>query len=143
VVALTGLAEIVAYGAGVISPAALVALPAALFLVVYLGCMASAVRVLRGPARRAAGPATVLVAVVLAFCGWAVLAPLAVALAVCSWPRLSRAAALVPRGRAGRAGDLPARAGPRPAPAETATAHLGHNSADSAVNLECQTHGVA
>jgi amino acid efflux transporter len=52
--------------------------------VVYLGCMTSAVRVLRGAARLAAVPAAVIVAVVLAYCGWALLAPSAVALAVCS-----------------------------------------------------------
>ncbi len=51
---------------------------------VYLGCMASAVRVLRGPARLAAAPAAVIVAVVLAYCGWALLAALAVVLAVCA-----------------------------------------------------------
>ncbi len=45
---------------------------------VYLGCMTSAVRVLRGPARLAAAPAAVIVAVVLGYCGWALLAPLAV-----------------------------------------------------------------
>ena len=51
---------------------------------VYLGCMASAARVLRGQARLAAASAAVIVAVVLAFCGWALLAPLAVVLAVCA-----------------------------------------------------------
>ena len=45
--------------------------------------MTSAARVLRGPARLAAAPAAVIVAVVLAYCGWALLAPLAVVLAVC------------------------------------------------------------
>ncbi|MGH3248201.1 MAG: hypothetical protein ACRDOI_18660, partial [Trebonia sp.] len=68
---------------GLASPAALIAIPTTLFLVVYLGCMTSAVRVLRGPARWAAAPAAVIVAVVLAYCGWALLAPLAVVLAVC------------------------------------------------------------
>ena len=48
---------------------------------VYLGCMASAVRVLSGQARVAAAPAAAAVAVVLWYCGWALLAPLAVALA--------------------------------------------------------------
>jgi amino acid efflux transporter len=82
-IALSGLALISLYGAGLASPAALVTLPTTLFLVVYLGCMTSAARVLRGPARWAAAPAAVIVAVVLAFCGWALLAPLAVILAVC------------------------------------------------------------
>ena len=62
----------------------LVAIPTTLFLAVYLGCMTSAVRVLRGPARLAAAPAAVIVAVVLGYSGWALLVPLAVIVAVCS-----------------------------------------------------------
>jgi amino acid efflux transporter len=84
VVAVSGLSVIALYGAGLASPAALVALPTALFLVVYLGCLTSAARVLRGPARWAAAPAAVIVTVVLGYCGWALLAPLAVVTAVCS-----------------------------------------------------------
>ena len=80
-IACSGFALIALYGLGLASPAALVAIPTTLFLVVYLGCMASAVRVLSGPARVAAAPAAALVAVVLWYCGWALLAPLAVALA--------------------------------------------------------------
>ena len=89
VVAVSGLAMIALYGLGLASPAALVALPTTLFLVVYLGCMASAVRVLRGPARLAAAPATVIVALVLGYCGWALLVPALVALAVLAWPARS------------------------------------------------------
>jgi amino acid efflux transporter len=84
VIAGSGLVLISLYGLGLASPAALVAIPTTLFLVVYLGCMTSAVRVLRGPARLAAAPAAVIVAVVLGYCGWALLAPLAVIAAVCS-----------------------------------------------------------
>ena len=51
---------------------------------VYLGCMTSAVRVLRGPPRWAAAPAAVIVAVVLGYCGWALLPALALVIAVCS-----------------------------------------------------------
>jgi amino acid efflux transporter len=83
-VAASGLALISLYGLGLVSPAALVAIPTTLFLVVYLGCMVSAARVLRGPARVAAAPAAVIVAVVLAFCGLALLAALALIMAVCS-----------------------------------------------------------
>jgi amino acid efflux transporter len=83
-IAVSGVALISLYGLGLVSPAALVAIPTTLFLVVYLGCMASAARVLRGQARLAAAPAAVIVAVVLAFCGWALLAALAVVLAVCA-----------------------------------------------------------
>jgi amino acid efflux transporter len=81
-IAVFGLALIALYGLGLASPAALVAIPTTLFLAVYLGCMTSAVRVLRGPARLAAVPATVIVAVVLGYCGLALLAPLAVIAAV-------------------------------------------------------------
>jgi amino acid efflux transporter len=88
-VAVSGLAMIALYGLGLASPAALVALPTTLFLVVYLGCMTSAVRVLRGPARLAAAPAAVIVALVLGYCGWALLAPALVALAVAAWPARS------------------------------------------------------
>jgi amino acid efflux transporter len=84
VIAVFGLALIALYGLGLASPAALVAIPTTLFLAVYLGCMTSAVRVLRGPARLAAVPATVIVAVVLGYCGLALLAPLAVIAAVCA-----------------------------------------------------------
>jgi amino acid efflux transporter len=89
-VAGVGLTLIALYGAGLASPAALVAVPTTLFLVVYLGCMASAVRVLRGPARWAAAPAAVIVALVLAFCGWALLGPVAVTAAVLAGPRARR-----------------------------------------------------
>ena len=81
-IALAGLVLISLYGLGLASPAALVAIPTTLFLVVYLGCMTSAVRVLRGPARLAAVPAAVIVAAVLGYSGWALLAPLAVAAVV-------------------------------------------------------------
>ena len=39
---------------------------------------------LRGPGRLAAAPAALIVAVVLGYCGWALLAPLAVVVVVCS-----------------------------------------------------------
>jgi amino acid efflux transporter len=91
VIGLSGLVLISLYGAGLASPAALVALPTTLFLVVYLGCMTSAARILHGPARWAAAPAAVIVAVVLAYCEWALLAPLAVILAVCLARPLVRA----------------------------------------------------
>ena len=98
-IALSGLALISLYGLGLASPAALVALPTTLFLVVYLGCMTSAARMLRGPARWAAAPAAVVVAAILAYCGWALLAPLAVILAVCLARPLARAVRQA-RGRA-------------------------------------------
>ena len=78
-IAVSGLLLITLYGFGVVNPASLVAIPTTLFLAVYLGGMVSAVRVLRGPARWAAVPATAAVAVMLACCGWALALPALVA----------------------------------------------------------------
>jgi amino acid efflux transporter len=80
----TGLLLIILYGLRIVSTAALVAVPTALFLAVYLGAMVAAARVLRGPARLAALPAALAVTAMLGFCGWALAVPAAVALAV-SW----------------------------------------------------------
>lgn len=74
-VAASGLLLITLYGLGLVSPASLVALPTALFLAVYLGCMGTAARLLRGPARWAALPAGAAVLVMLGYCGWALAAP--------------------------------------------------------------------
>jgi hypothetical protein len=67
--------------------------------------MAAAARVLRGRVRLAAPPAGAAVAVMLGFCGWALVLPAAIALAV--WLR-GRSACLevdlVPAGRVGRDG---------------------------------------
>jgi amino acid efflux transporter len=81
-IAAAGLLLITLYGLRIIGAAALVAVPTALFLAVYLGAMAAAARVLRGPARLAALPAGLAVTVMLGFCGWALAMPAAVALAV-------------------------------------------------------------
>ena len=89
-VAASGLLLITLYGFGVVSPAALVAIPTTLFLAVYLGSMVSAVRFLRGPARWAAVPASAAVAVMLACCGWALALPALVAVAVTGWRRADR-----------------------------------------------------
>jgi amino acid efflux transporter len=86
-VAASGLLLITMYGFGAVSPAALVAIPTTLFLAVYLGCMVSAVRVLPGPARWAAVPASAAVAVMLACCGWALALPALVAVACFGQPR--------------------------------------------------------
>ena len=80
----TGLLLIILYGLRIVSTAALVAVPTALFLAVYLGAMAAGARVLRGPVRLAALPAALAVTVMLGFCSWALAVPAAVALAV-SW----------------------------------------------------------
>jgi amino acid efflux transporter len=81
-IAAAGLLLIILYGLRIVSTAALVAVPTALFLAVYLGAMAAAARVLRGPVRLAAPPAALAVVVMLGFCGWALAVPAAVALAV-------------------------------------------------------------
>jgi amino acid efflux transporter len=72
-----------------IGTAAVVAVPTALFLAVYLGAMTAAARVLRGPVRLAALPAALAVTAMLGFCGWALAVPAAVALAV-SWRARAR-----------------------------------------------------
>jgi len=77
----TGLLLIILYGLRIVSTAALVAVPTALFLAVYLAAMAAAARTLRGPVRLAALPAALAVIAVLGFCGWALAVPAAVALA--------------------------------------------------------------
>jgi len=99
-IAASGLALISLYGLGLASPAALVAIPTTLFLVVYLCCMVSAARVLRGAARLAAVPAAVIVAVLVAFSGWALLAPLAVVAACFARPLARPLARAARRGRA-------------------------------------------
>jgi amino acid efflux transporter len=76
-----GLVLITAYGLRIVAAAGLVAVPTALFLTVYLGAMAAAARLLRGPARLAAWPGALAVTVMLGFCGWALAIPAAVALA--------------------------------------------------------------
>lgn len=75
VIGVAGLLLITLYGLGVVSPASLVAVPTAFFLTVYLGCMLSAVRLLRGPARWAALPAGAAVLIMLGYCGWSLAAP--------------------------------------------------------------------
>ena len=59
--------------------AALVAVPTALFLAVYLGAMVAAIRVLPGAARLAAVPGALAVTIMLGFCGWAVALPAVIA----------------------------------------------------------------
>src|SRR5579859_4457923 len=88
---VAGLLLITLYGLRMVGTAALVAVPTVLFLTVYLAAMAAAARVLRGRVRLAAVPAGVAVAVMLGFCGWALVLPVAVALVVFR-PRVFRGA---------------------------------------------------
>ncbi|MGI5498861.1 APC family permease [Lentzea sp. CA-135723] len=75
------------FGAGVLDLDALVAVPSTMFLVVYLGCTASAWRVLSGGVRVAAAVAFAVVLVILGFTGTAGLAAAAVALVAWAFTR--------------------------------------------------------
>ncbi len=63
---------------GLVTTAQLVALPTTLFLTVYLGCTAAAVRLLTGRTRVAAAVSFLVVSGVLVFAGWALLTTLLV-----------------------------------------------------------------
>ena len=80
-VAVSGVAILGVVGAGWISLAQLVAVPTALFLIVYLFCTASAARILRGPVRIAAAVACAVTVVILGFSG-AALVVVAVVVAI-------------------------------------------------------------
>jgi amino acid efflux transporter len=69
--------------AGLLSTQRLVGLPTTLFLVAYLLCMLSAVRLLRGAVRGAAALAAAVVAGVLVFCGWPIAVAAAIAVLAC------------------------------------------------------------
>jgi len=86
----SGLVLITLYGVGLVSPGSLVAIPTTLFLAVYLGSMTAAARVLRGPARWAAVPATIAVVIMLAYSGWALAGPALVAMTVTGHRAISR-----------------------------------------------------
>jgi amino acid efflux transporter len=102
-IAAAGLILIGLYALHIVSTAAMVTLPTTMFLCVYLGCTASAVRILTGPARIAAIPAAAAVAAMMAWCGWALAAAAAVA----------AAAALGTRNRARSPGRRSLRGGPQ------------------------------
>jgi amino acid efflux transporter len=80
-VLLSGVVLIGPLATGRIDLATLVNVPTTFFLVVYLGCTAAGWRLLRGTPRVCAAIACVLVAVVLVFCGYA-LVPAAVVVVV-------------------------------------------------------------
>jgi amino acid efflux transporter len=120
----TGLLLIILYGLRIVSTAALVAVPTTLFLAVYLGAMVAAARVLRGPVRLAALPATLAVTAMLGFCGWALTMPAAVALVV-SW-----------RVRADARRHRPALAAAQP------SATTGHPGSSNAAPRACLTNSV-
>src|SRR6266568_2490901 len=80
-IALAGLTLIGLSALRLADTAALVGVPTAMFLCVYLSCTAAAARILTGKARAAAAVAVLAVLTVLAFCGWALLAAAVIALA--------------------------------------------------------------
>ena len=80
-IALAGLALIALSALRLADIAALVSVPTAMFLCVYLSCTAAATRILSGPLRAAAAVGVLAVLAVLAFCGWALLAAAVIALA--------------------------------------------------------------
>jgi amino acid efflux transporter len=110
-IAAAGLLIIAAESAHLVGTAELVTIPTALFLAVYVGCTASASRVLTGGSRVAAVAALGAVLTVLAFSGWAAaVAVLTAGTAAALYRR--RTPARRPGGqRAGRGGGQP----PRPA----------------------------
>ena len=79
VIAVAGVVLLALYGAGLVTAAELVGAPTTLFLAVYLCCTLSAARTLRGVARGCSVAAFIAVAVLLAFCGWALAFAAAVA----------------------------------------------------------------
>ncbi|WP_433240891.1 APC family permease [Actinomadura nitritigenes] len=89
-------------GSGLVGTAQFVAVPTALFLVVYLGCMAAAVRILSGPERGAAAVACVAVVQLLLFSGWAALLAAAVAVTAAASEGARRSVLQQRRRRGGR-----------------------------------------
>jgi len=85
VIALAGLVLIGLSALRLADIIALVSVPTAMFLCVYLSCTASAARILAGPARVAAAVAVLAVLVVLAFCGWPALLAVAIVGAVAGY----------------------------------------------------------
>src|SRR6516162_691588 len=84
-IALAGLGLIALSALRLADITALVSVPTAMFLAVYLSCTASAARILAGPARVAAAVAVLAVLAVLAFCGWPALVAVAIVAAVAGY----------------------------------------------------------
>ena len=101
-IAAAGVLLLTGYATGAVGTARLVALPTTLFVTVYLGCTAAAVRILTGRTRIIAGIACLVVAGVLAFAGWTLAVALLV-IALGAWgPSVRRA---VRGARVGRRAD--------------------------------------
>ncbi|WP_259464873.1 amino acid permease [Streptomyces sp. TLI_171] len=78
--ALTGIPLVALVGSGVLTSSQLVAVPTALFLIIYLACTAAAVRILRGASRVAAAISCPAVLALLLGTGWPALVAAAIAL---------------------------------------------------------------
>jgi amino acid efflux transporter len=63
--------------AGLASPGSLVRATSACFVLVYIAATASAVKILRGKSRVAAGASSALTLIVAAFSGWYLVVPIA------------------------------------------------------------------
>jgi amino acid efflux transporter len=87
IIALVGLLLIGLSALRLADIVALVSVPTAMFLCVYLSCTAAATRILAGSARVAAAVAVLAVLAVLAFCGWQALLAVGVVAAVVGLPR--------------------------------------------------------
>jgi amino acid efflux transporter len=114
-------AELVAtwlLGTGTVPVSAMVTVPSAFFLAVYLGCTVSGWRTLTGAPRTVAAVATVAVAAVLLLTGYALIPALLVTAATAIWPA-GRAGVVTPRsaaaGRGSRRQSEPAPSGDRTA----------------------------
>jgi amino acid efflux transporter len=123
-IAAAGLTLIGLYALHIVSTAGMVALPVTMFLCVYLGCTASAARILTGPARVAAIPAVLAVAGMMAWCGWALAAAAAVAAAAALGTRTRPTALAIrtrPTATATRTRSAPQATRTRPAAPATGT----------------------
>src|SRR6185437_12262884 len=106
VIALVGLVLLGLSALRLADIVALVSVPTAMFLCVYLSCTAAATRILAGPARVAAAVAVLAVLAVLAFCGWQALLAVAVA-SFLSQPRASSTSSACRRPTPATAGSSP------------------------------------
>jgi len=126
VIALAGLVLIGLSALQLADIVALVSVPTAMFLCVYLSCTASAARILAGPARVAAAVAVLAVLAVLAFCGWPALLAVAIVAAVAVLATRS------PR----RPAVYPATAAGRTAVTSISTRNCSHTSPDSTPSMK-------
>ena len=141
IIALAGLLLIGLSALRLADIVALVSVPTAMFLCVYLSCTASAVRILAGPARVAAAVAVLAVLAVLAFCGWPALLAVAVvaAVAALATPSPGRLAGYPPAAAA-IVTPIVSSSSPRP-PARPRTAWMPRSCRWDDMNAAFMSHG--